>query len=123
LSAGYTGQRERFRSKPGSNDTASLLNAGRDPAYTWLLRSSLNPFARTEVDLTVRGVAELANPAVPAYSALDLRLGWKPRPDVELSLSGRNLADRGHGEFTSVETRREIGRSVFASVRWDFGVR
>jgi len=123
LSAGYTGQRERLRLKPGSNDTSTVATAGRDPASTWLLRSSLNPFARTELDVTVRGVAALSDPSVPRYTAVDLRVGWKPLPDVELSVAGRNLGDRGHGEFNAVATRIEIGRSVFASFRWDFGAR
>ncbi len=123
LSAGYTGQRERLRLKPGSNDANAVATAGRDPANTWLLRSSLNPSARTELDVTVRGVATLANPAVPRYSAVDLRVGWRPLPDVELSLAGRNLGDRGHGEFNAAATRIEIGRSVYASFRWDFGAR
>jgi iron complex outermembrane receptor protein len=109
--------------KPGSNDAAAVGTAGRDPASAWLLRSSLNPFARTELDVTVRGVAALANPEVPRYTAVDLRLGWRPRPDLELSLAGRNLTDRGHGEFTSVDTRAEIGRSAYVSLRWDFGAR
>jgi iron complex outermembrane receptor protein len=123
LSAGFTGQRERLRLKPGSNDAGSLGTAGRDPAHTWLVRSSMNLPARTEVDVTVRGVAALANPNVPSYSTVDLRLGWRPRPDLELSLSGRNLADGGHGEFTTVAFRAEIGRSIYASVRWDFAAR
>ncbi len=73
--------------------------------------------------MTVRGVAALSDPSVPRYTAVDLRVGWKPLPDVELSVAGRNLGDRGHGEFNAVATRIEIGRSVFASFRWDFGAR
>jgi iron complex outermembrane receptor protein len=123
LSAGFTGQRERLRLKPGSNDAGSLAAAGRDPAHTWLVRSSMNLPGNTEADVTVRGVAALANPNVPSYSTLDLRLGWRPRPDLELSLSARNLADGGHGEFTSATYRIEVGRSIYAGLRWDFAAR
>jgi iron complex outermembrane recepter protein len=123
LAAGFTGQRERLQRKPGSNDTVSVGSAGRDPAHTWLVRSSMNLPANAEIDVTVRGVAALANPNVSSYSTLDLRLGWRPRPDLELSLSARNLADGGHGEFTSAQYRIEIGRSICAGFRWDFAAR
>jgi hypothetical protein len=44
-------------------------------------------------------------------------------PDLELSLSARNLTDGGHGEFTAAATRIEIGRSIYAGLRWEFGTR
>jgi iron complex outermembrane receptor protein len=74
-----------------------------------------------DFDVTVRGVAALASPAVSGYSTADLRLAWRPRAGVELALLARNLGDGGHGEFTSIATRTEIGRGVYATVRWDFG--
>jgi iron complex outermembrane receptor protein len=117
------GLRERLRLKPGSNDATALGTAGKDPANSWLLRSSMNLPANTELDVTVRGAAALSNPAVPRYATADLRLGWRPHPDLELSLTGQNLADGGHGEYTSVATRTELGRTVYVSARWDFGGR
>jgi iron complex outermembrane receptor protein len=123
LAAGYTAQRETFRLKPGSNDAAAVGAARRDPAYTWLARSSMNISPNTDFDVTVRGVAGLENPNVPAYSTMDVRLGWRPSPGIELSLAARNLADGGHGEFTDVATRTEVGRSIYASVRWEFDAR
>jgi iron complex outermembrane receptor protein len=123
LWAGFTAQREKFRLKAGSNDAAALGLAGRDPAHAWLVRSSLNLSEVIELDVTVRGVAALSNPAVPRYSTVDLRLGWRPCPGVELSLAARNLADGGHGEFSSVTTRTEIERSFYLGLRWDFDLR
>jgi iron complex outermembrane receptor protein len=123
LAAGYTAQRESLRLKPGSNDPAALGTSGVDPAYTWLVRSSLNISANVDFDVTARGVAALANPTVSAYATADLRLAWRPRPGWELALLARNLADGGHGELTSIATRAEIGRGVYASVRWDFDTR
>ena len=120
LSAGFTAQREKFRLKAGSNDAVAIGLAGRDPANAWLVRSSLNPSDAIELDMTVRGVAALSNPAVPRYSTVDLRLGWSPRADLELSLAARNLSDGGHGEFSSVTTRTEVGRSYHVSLRWHF---
>ena len=123
LSAGYMGERETFRLKPGSNDAGAVAAAGRDPAHSWIARSSLNPSRSTELDVTIRGVAALANPDVPRYWTADVRIGWKPRADLELSLAGRNLGDGGHGEFTAIQTRSEIERSFYVGVRWYFDLR
>jgi len=106
--------RERLQLKPGSNDaTAVSAQQGRDPALTWMLRSSLDISAQSEFDLTLRRVSALSNPAVPDYMAVDARFGWKPRRDLELSVTGQNLFGSGHGEFTDVATRTQLQRSVF----------
>lgn len=116
LNAGMTSLHEHLTLKPGSDDAAATGSSGRDPALTWLLRSSLDLPWESELDLTMRHVSALSNPAVPAYTAVDIRVAWRPRPDLELSITGQNLFDRGHGEFTDVSTRTEIGRSVFFKI-------
>lgn len=123
VSAGYTAQRQFFRLKPGSNDRGAVGRAASDPAHTWLLRSSWNLARRWELDLTVRGVAALSSPNVPRYATADLRLGWMVRPGLEIALAARNLGDGGHGEFTPVQTRTEVERSIYAGVSWHFDAR
>jgi iron complex outermembrane recepter protein len=120
LSAGYTAQRERLHLDPRSNDAGAIATAGRDPAYGWSLRSSHDLGARWELDVIGRGVAALSDPVVPAYATMDLRLGWKPARGVELWAAAQNLADGGHGEFTALDTRTELGRSFFLGVRWNY---
>jgi iron complex outermembrane receptor protein len=122
LSAGYLAERQRFSLKPGSNDASAVGFAGRDPANSWLLRSSLALSASLDFDLTVRGAAALSSPAVPRYTVTDLRLGWRPQRDLELSVGARNLGG-SHGEFGAVATRAEIDRIVFVGMRWDFDAR
>ena len=114
LSAGFNGITEHFELRPGSNDTGGLAGQqGRDPRRSWRLRSSFDLPRQGEFDLTARRVSARSNPAVPAYSAVDLRYGWKPHPGMELSVTGLNLLGNGHGELTDVSTRSEIGRGVF----------
>jgi iron complex outermembrane receptor protein len=96
--------------------TAVSAQEGRDPARTWMLGSSLDLPYRTEFDVRVRHVSGLSNPTVPAYSAVDFRLGWKARSDLELSLTGQNLFGSGHAEFTDPVTRTEFQRSVFFKI-------
>jgi iron complex outermembrane receptor protein len=117
LSGGFSGLTERLRLKPGSTDTAGLMaQEGRDPAQIWMLRSSLNLPYRSELDATVRHVSALSNPTVAAYTAVDVRLGWTPRRDLELSITGQNLFSGGHAEFTDPATRTQLEPGVFFKV-------
>jgi len=119
LHAGFTLLHPRLHLKPGSIDTAGTVAAvqGAMPRRTWQLRASLNLPQEGEADLMLRRVGALTSPDVPAYTAVDLRLGGRPMPGVELALMARNLLDRGHGEFTPVATRAEIGRSLLLQLR------
>jgi iron complex outermembrane receptor protein len=107
-----------FRLRPGSIDTAdSLASAqGSNPSRQWVLRSSHDLGAQTEIDATLRYVSELSAPAVPSYLAADLRWAWRPRDGMELSVTGQNLLGPRHGEFTEVQTRTAFGRAVFVKL-------
>jgi iron complex outermembrane receptor protein len=120
LSGGFTALRERLQLKPDSADPLGVSAEGNDPAHSWILRSTVDLSGAREFDVTVRRVSALPNPAVPAYVAVDVRLGWKPRNDLELSLTGRNLFDDGHPEFGNPVTRSEIGRSAYIKLLWHF---
>jgi iron complex outermembrane receptor protein len=116
LSAGYSKLHRSLEPKPGSVDTAALATVGSDPAQRWTLRSSHDLPGQVEFDAIVRHASALANPRVPGYVAVDVRLGWSPRSDLELSVAGQNLFDPGHGEFANAATRSELGRTVFFRV-------
>ena len=120
LSAGLTALRKELRLEPGSTDLLGPRNPqlSNDPDAQWTLRSSIGPWRNHEVDAMLRRVGELPNPIVPAYAAVDVRYGWRLRPDLELSLLGQNLFDRSHGEFNPVASRSEFERSVFVQARW-----
>lgn len=114
LSAGFSALRERLRVKPGSTDMQSVAGQeGRDPDRMWMLRSSMNLPYRTELDATVRHVSALAQPNVPGYTVVNLRLGWQARPDLEVSITGQNLLSARHAEFGEFATRSYFERSVF----------
>jgi iron complex outermembrane receptor protein len=67
---------------------------------------------RWEADWLLRYVGALPG-AVPAYATSDVRIGLHLRPDVELSVIGRNLHEGSHPEFPgggigNVEVEREV---------------
>lgn len=115
LHAGFTRLLQRFELKPGSVDTgAPAAAAGANPGRQLLLRSSLDLPRQMELDLTVRHVSALSAPAVPSYTAVDLRYAWRLARGLELSVTAQNVTDPGHGEFSDEATRSEFGRGIFA---------
>jgi iron complex outermembrane recepter protein len=114
LNAGFSHLRQEFNLIPNSIDTGTLQSTeGANPSTWAILRSALDLGPRTEFDVTLRYVGALSQPIVPSYTALDLRLGWQLRSNLELSLAGQNLLDAGHAEFTDIATRTDFRRAVF----------
>ncbi len=116
LNAGMNALHEGLRLQPGSNDAGATATAGLDPAHQWLLRSSLDLDGGRSLDCTLRHVAALSGPDVPAYTSVDVRYGWRPRPDWEWSIAAQHLNGGGHAEFTPAATRSQFGRGVYAKV-------
>lgn len=121
LHAGYNRLWQDLRLKPWSNDAGAVAVAeGANPSQWWQLRSAVDIGDQVELDLMLRHVGALAQPRVPAYTALDLRVGWQPWPAWQLSLVGQNLIGHGHGEFTDVSTRAQLRRALLAKAEWHF---
>ena len=56
------------------------------------------------------------------YATLDLRLGWKIRPDLEFFLTGQNLLQDSHLEFVqeAFSYPVEVPRSAYAGLTYKF---
>ncbi|HEY8877149.1 MAG TPA: TonB-dependent receptor [Roseateles sp.] len=121
LHGGATLLRPRLSLKPDSADTGDSVAAteGAMPRRTWQLRAAFNLPRDGELDLMLRHVGALHTPDVPAYTAVDLRLGVPLSPQADIALTGRNL-NGSHGEFTALPTRTEFGRSLLLQVRLRF---
>jgi iron complex outermembrane receptor protein len=121
LHAGYSHLWQDLRLKPGSNDARTVAaTEGASPKYWWTLRSAHDLGAQVELDLMLRHVARLALPEVPSYTALDMRLAWRPHPTFELALAGQNLIGGGHGEFAERATRQQLKQAWFVQANWQF---
>lgn len=118
LSGGATLLDADLRRKPGSTDSVGSRAQGNDPGYQWLLRSTLDLTPRHEMDITLRRVGALPNPAISAYTAVDARLGWRINKNVELSMALQNLIGDAHPEFAQLNVQSEYGRSVFLELLW-----
>jgi iron complex outermembrane receptor protein len=96
-----------------------------NPQHTLSLRSLFNLTPDIEFDAWGRFVDELYvdRQTIPAYFALDLRLGWHPHKDLELSLSGQNLLDNQHPEFSDllyIPVASQVQRAFLAQIAWHF---
>ncbi len=130
LQPGYTWLSVDTRTKSNDIDTAlGLKNEGSSPQNQYSIRSQLSLPHNIEFDTNVYYVDNLKNTAttkntpakVANYTRLDLRLGWRPVKALELSVTGQNLLDDRHLEFSPDDlVASQIPRSVYgkAVVTW-----
>ena len=109
----------RLRSRPDSLDPSAPLIAGNGPRHQYALRSYLDLPYGLDLYLGLRWVDDLPNLDVGSYAAVDASLRWWPSDDLELSLTGVNLTDRRHVEFTSDGSYR-VERAVYGRIGWRF---
>jgi iron complex outermembrane recepter protein len=94
------------------------------PHNQFSLRSTFDVTKDVELDGWLRYVDDIASLHVPSYFSLDVRLAWKPLPDMELALIGQNLFNSGHKEFGQNQawvSSAEVPRGAFIKLAWRFG--
>jgi len=102
-----------------------LTEPNFNPNHMLSLRSLFNLTNEIEFDAWARYVDRLYidQRTIPGYFTLDLRLGWHPHKDLEFSISGQNLLDNYHPEFSDIlyiTTASQIQRGYLAQVSWRF---
>jgi len=108
----------------GSNDVASeRRDEGRSPRHQVSLRSALDITHSVDLDCMLRFVDHLPSVSIPSYMALDMRLAYRLRHNLELAIVGQNLLDSHHpeflpGAFGTLGAAREIERSIYGKVVW-----
>jgi iron complex outermembrane recepter protein len=97
----------------GSNDVTGGSSEMNDPGYVFGLRSSIDLLRDVELDVVVRAIDDLPNPAVPAYAEMTLRLGWRVTPQTDVWIVGHDLLHDHHPELGAVVPGRvEFERGV-----------
>ncbi len=105
---------------PGSTDPDGDAREDTDPRHQATLRLNWQPAPVVNLDAFVRHVSRLETTEVPAYTELNLRLGWRAHPTLELALIGDNLLDAQHPEFGQAGPDRvELQRSVRLQLQWN----
>ncbi len=116
-----------YLSNPRLSDPAlSVLQDqwdGLAPMDRVSLRSSWNWGKGHQFDVWLKYTSSMSNPAVPAYTALDLRYAWRISKQADVALVGQNLLGPRHLEFvpdTLPMQRTEVGRSLMIKGAWRF---
>jgi len=120
ISTAYSWLQTRQTAPPGSG---SLMQPGDNPRHQFNLRSYWSLPVGLELDTALFYTGSLAAQALPGYTRLDTRLGWRPRKTFEFSVVLQNLLDPRHPEFVQaydVEGPAQIRRSVQGKITWRF---
>lgn len=129
LHLAYSYLKPEFTLKRGLEeaDTNSIA-----PSHQVSLRSSHDLRDNVTVDLWLRYVDNLPNLFtftqqlggidIDDYVALDIRLGWQPIRNVELSLVSANLIDSTRLEFVQelYSFPTQVERSIYGQIKWLF---
>jgi iron complex outermembrane recepter protein len=119
LGGSYSHLRLELEAADGSGDAMTQATNRNSPRHTALLESRIDIGRRTDFDLMLRFVDELAAGSIPSYTSLDARLAWRPRPAVELAVAGQNLLAPHHLEFAGSGGRQvEVRRGVYGTLTW-----
>lgn len=123
IQSAYTLLRMQLHIDPGINDTTSEAAEGQSPRNQVSLRAAFDLTRTIELDAGLMYVDELPALQVPSYFTLDVRLAWKPRPDLEIAVVGQSLLDDRHPEFKPelVDTLpAEVEHGVYGKISWRF---
>ena len=105
---------------PGSTDRTGGAAEANDPRHIFKLRSYLIATTRLEVDAFLRAYGARPQPAVDAYAELDMRVGYRLRPGLDLSLIGSNLLHERHIEFRAGTAPETYERAATLRATWRF---
>lgn len=127
LRGSYSWLQMRLSSKVGGSGQLAFGNEDGSAQQVLHVHSQHNLGHNVELDANLYAMGKLvalgpqAQTSVDSYTRFDLRLGWKPRPGLELSVTGRNLLEKRHAEFVGDDvTASVIPRSVLAQIRWTY---
>ena len=120
----YTYFQMDLRLADGGTDLTTIqLLEGNVPTHQFTLRSQMDLPHHVEFDAGLRYVDSLNNPHIPAYTAIDVRLSWRPEPNFEISIVVLNSLNARHAEFAATQVatpQREIERSIYGKMSWRF---
>jgi iron complex outermembrane recepter protein len=117
LAAGYA-----YLQVDVSGMSTIVTREGTSPQQQASLRSYFNITPEWELDTFLYYVDSLPKDNIPAYLRADIRVGWRPSSTVEVSVTGQNLLDPTHPEFSPFlyNAPTEVGRAVVGRVTWSF---
>ncbi len=112
-----------LRKSAVSTDRSSEKLSGNSPHHQIGIRSLLDLPNQMEFDTALYYVDNVASQNVEKYTRVDIRLGWQPNKNLDLSFGIRNLLDDQHLEFGTDSSGRkahEIPRAFYTQIKYKF---
>ncbi len=109
-----------LRKSPTSGDIGTIPGIeGGSPKHEIMAQSAFDLGKRLQLDLSYRYISALEALGIRAYSTGDARLAWQVRPNLEFSLTGQNLLQPYHVEYTAdAGPNVAIRRSAYLQLTW-----
>jgi iron complex outermembrane receptor protein len=122
ISPGFSFLQMKVGLDDSSRDISAQASVGYSPKQQAQLRSKLDLPHGLEWDTSAYFVGALRYAAVPSYTRLDTRLGWRAGEFVEFSVAGQNLLTPRHIEFgDGIQVHvTQVERSIAGKVTWRF---
>ncbi len=121
LSGSVSSLRIRLKPTAGGQGVSAFGLPGASPSHMAQLHSRLDLGPNLELDAHLYHQGKLPDLNIPAHTRLDLRLGWRAMPGLELSLTGRDLLCRSHREFSAEDLQAsQIPRNWLLQARWKY---
>lgn len=122
LTAGSDWLRIHTHAYPGVNATDEVTDGDTSPHYQYELRSNLDLTRKWQLDTSLFFNAAMPEVNVPSHLRVDVRLGWRPTEQMELSMGVQDALDSQHVELY---TPRLLGleavqRNFYGKVTWRF---
>jgi iron complex outermembrane receptor protein len=99
------------------------------PRHSAGLHFDVEPLSNVTMDGLLRYVGPLDRQQVPGYTELNLRVGWRPIPSLELAVVGADLLDDSHAEVGTNPSstnpnppppQTEIEHAVWLDLLWEW---
>jgi iron complex outermembrane receptor protein len=122
LMGGSSWLRVQTRSYAGDISVDQQRTSAATPHYQWNLRSNFDLTRTLQIDTTLYYTAAMIQTGIPQHLRGDLRIGWRPRPKVELSIGVQDAFQANHLEFESTRFNQlaEVPRNFYGRVTWRF---
>ena len=124
LISGYSFLEMTIDTSSSRGDVLSKNRETQSPNHQFVVRSQFDLPRDVQFDMNLRYISELRSLRVPDYTTFDMRLGWRPTKNLELSLVGQNLLEDKHREYLSQDyistVPRQLERGVYSKATWSW---
>ncbi len=129
LKFGYSMLKQNFHKPRGNTDTSLERDEQRSPSFQYSVTSDYDIMNNVSMNNSIYFVDDIAYYTVTGakrfiknYTRFDTTVIYKPKKNLELSITGQNLFDDNHQEFDEIiySVPSEVPRMLYAQIKYKF---